>query len=91
MSEQVDEVLTQVPSNTKRRQSSDPKPSMALKRAWHKACFQPLDRKSSKARRRLAGAWMSLKAFAKMCDLPIAKTWVANKHGASNQKKVSAG
>jgi hypothetical protein len=87
MSEHVDEVLP--PQNTKRRHSDKPKTSVALKRAWHAACFHPRDRKGSGRHwRRLGGQWMPLKLFAK--DAELGKAWVANKHGASNQKKQSA-
>lgn len=75
----------------KRRTSDTPKVSVALKRLWHAACFQPRDRKGSGRpwKRALAGAWMPLKRFVAQ-NKDLAQAWVANKHGASKTGRSDA-
>jgi hypothetical protein len=88
MSDQNEQVAidtTHSYTNVKKRRSEQPKPSMALKRAWHAACFQPCDRHGKgRSWRKLPGAWMPLKQFAMQQN---AETWLANKRGASNEKR----
>lgn len=66
--------------NVKKRSSSEPKPSMSVKRAWHDACFHPRDRRGSDRKwKRIGSAWMPLKAFARKMTEAVGQTWLNNK------------
>jgi hypothetical protein len=75
----------------KKRQSDTPKISVALKRLWHAACFQPRDRKGSGRvwRKAREGAWMPLKKFAAQ-NKELATAWIANKLGATESERSEA-
>lgn len=69
-------------------------PALQIRQMWHEACFKRIDTSDRAHPNRKTfmpqkGA-VSLKAFARKLAKegdPVAKSWLANKLGASNQKR----
>lgn len=78
--QQTDVIEPRPIANVKRRQSNDPKPSSAVKRLWHAACFHPRDNRGrSRGWKKLAGSWKPLKIFVRGLKEGVAEQWFSNK------------